>query len=170
MPSDSEPRTQIRPLPEPASLAEGAAAFVARAPLLQDDGGGRARYVTRVVIAAVAVLLLALIGYETFIAPDDEGLAWRPPAGLTAEQTPQWLQALCLERTPELCAAADRARTASDCEAMRAALRQLEAVDRKLSARGSVSAQQHWVLVELYGQGHELCQFESAARPGSAAE
>jgi hypothetical protein len=31
-----------------------------------------------------------------------------------------------------------------------------------------VSAQQHWVLVELYEQGHELCQFQRTAQPGAA--
>jgi hypothetical protein len=123
-------------------------------------------YFVRASIAIGVALVLALLGYEAFVAPEDEGRAWTPPAGLSVAETPVWLQTLCIDRTRELCAAADRARTASDCDGMRAALHALEAVDRKLAARGEVSARQHWVLVELYGQGHELCQFERAGQTG----
>jgi hypothetical protein len=137
-----------------------------REPLLHDDGSARSRYLARALLASFAALALAWIGYETFLAPDHARLAWTPPAGLPPEETPHWLQALCADRTPELCAAADRARTAGDCETMRAALSSLQTVERKLSARGVVTSQQHWVLIELYGQGHELCEFEPARRAG----
>jgi hypothetical protein len=131
-----------------------------REPLLHDEDSLRSRYVARALIASVVALALAWIGYETFVAPNDERVAWTPPAGLPPDETPNWLQTLCADRTPELCTAADRARVASDCEAMRAALSSLQAVERKLSARGAVTSRQHWVLIELYGQGHELCEFE----------
>jgi hypothetical protein len=112
------------------------------------------------------VLVLAWIGYEIYFAPKDQR-AWTPPSGLTRAETPPWLQTLCADGTPELCTAADRARTASDCESMRSALGALQAVERKLVARGALSSRQHWVLVELYGQGHELCEFQPAGARGS---
>jgi hypothetical protein len=164
MSAPPEPRGEVRPLPPDAGAGPaGAATFGAR----EAWGGEKARRPSFVLvsIAIGVVLVLALIGYEAFVAPDDE-LAWTPPAGLAADETPPWLQTLCSNRTPELCAAADRARTASDCDAMRAALHRLDALDRKLAARGGMTARQHWVLVELYGQGHELCQFERAAGQG----
>ena len=166
MSSEPEPRSEIRPLPpvEPVPAPAVVAPPGARAPFLGEEGSRRSPLLVRSLIAIGVVLVLGLIGYEAFLAPKDDRLAWTPPAGLTAEETPPWLQTLCAARTRELCAAADRARTASDCESMRAALRALEALDRKLAARGGVSAQQHWVLVELYGQGHELCQFERAGQ------
>lgn len=165
MSSEPEPGSEVRPAPAPPQLdtTRGGSST----PLLIDDG---ARSLTRVLVATVLALVLGLIAYETFMAPPkDDRLVWTPPAGLSAADTPEWLQALCADRTRELCRAADRARTAADCDAMRAALRSLDAVDRTLSARGQVSAQQHWVLVELYGQGHELCQFERAGQPTRAA-
>jgi len=134
--------------------------------LLHEQAPARSRYLARALIAVVALLTLAWIGYETFVAPSDQRLAWTPPAGLSAAETPHWLQTLCADRTPELCAAGDHARTASDCDTQRAALRALQAVERKLAARGALTSRQHWVLVELYGQGNELCEFEPAAPAG----
>jgi hypothetical protein len=158
MSHEGEAASEIRPVP--------AASFTAREPFLRDERSRRSRYLTRGLIAAALALVLSLVAYETYLAPSDASLVWTPPRGLPRDETPDWLRTLCLDRTPELCAAADKARTAADCEAMRAALGSLEAVDRKLSARGAVSAQQHWVLVELYGQGYDLCQFQRA-KPGA---
>jgi hypothetical protein len=115
------------------------------------------------------MLVLAWIGYEIYFAPKDQ-LAWTPPSGLKRADTPQWLQTLCADGTRELCSAADRARTASDCESMRAALGSLQAVEHKLVARRALSSRQHWVLVELYGQGRELCEFEPARPRGQDTE
>jgi hypothetical protein len=165
-----EPSSEVRALPAGRALAVSNESSMAREPLLRDERSRSSRRVTRALIAVVAALAVAWIGYETFFAPKDDRLAWTPPAGLTREETPHWLQTLCADDSRELCAAAERARNASDCEAMRAALRSLEAVDRKLSARGATSSRQHWVLVELYGQGHELCEFQPARRPGQDAK
>ncbi len=137
---------------------------------LHEEGAARSRYLARSLIAVVALLVLAWISYETFVAPSDQQNAWTPPAGLPAAETPHWLQTLCADRTPELCAAGDRARTASDCETQRAALRALQTVERKLAARGALTSRQHWVLVELYGQGNELCEFEPAAPAGDGTK
>jgi hypothetical protein len=129
------------------------------APLLGDAVPQRPPYVFRVLGALVLLLVLGAIGFELFAATDDDGVAWTPPAGLSAADTPPWLQILCADRTPELCALADRARNPSDCDALRATLRQLEGLERTLTARGTLSSKQRWVLIELYGQGHTLCQF-----------
>jgi hypothetical protein len=168
--SSDEPRSQIRPLPPVDEVVAPAIALPpGAADVLGAEASHRPSYLVRTSIAIAVALVLALLGYEAFVAPADDGSAWKPPAGLSAGETPVWLQTLCIDRTRELCTAADRARTASDCDAMRAALSKLEAVDRKLAARGDVSARQHWVLVELYGQGHELCEFERAGQPGGKA-
>lgn len=168
MPSEPESPDEFRPLPEARSTEASAAAFVPREPLFQDQGSRRSSNLVRVLIAVVAAPLIAAAGYAALVAPQDDERAWTPPSGLSADQTPHWLQTLCADRTPELCAAAERARNTADCDAMRAALRSLEAVERKLSARGAVSSKQRWVLIDLYGQGHELCQFERAQPPGAA--
>jgi hypothetical protein len=157
--ADAEP-SEVRPLSRSESEAVAAARAVPGAPLFEEPLSRRSRYLSRVLIAIAAVGLLAFLGYQKLAPPADDGGAWTPPSGLSAEETPHWLQTLCADRTPELCAAADRARSPSDCEAMREALRALESVERELSARGALSAKQRWVLIELYGQGHELCEFE----------
>lgn len=166
MPSEGEPETEIRR--RSVSDVLDASAPPLGPPLLYDEGTRRSRYVVRGLSAAVVAFLVGVIGYESFFAPKDDDQAWTPPPGLSAKDTPSWLQTLCSNRTPELCAAASRAQNPDDCPSLRAALHAVEAVERKLSARGVVSQKQHWVLVELYGQGHELCEFVHGPQPGDA--
>ena len=163
MQPDGESTTEVRRKPQTGLPDAEAPPFRLGDALSEDEGPPRSRYLVRVLSALLVALGLAVLGYETFVAPKDDAGAFTPPAGLTAEETPPWLQALCAKRTPELCAAADRARNPSDCASLNATLRALEAVERKLSARGAVTQRQHWVLTELYGQGHQLCQFVRGA-------
>lgn len=159
---EPDSRSEVRKV---ASQAPGeAAAPPSSEPLFDPESSKRARLVPRALVSVLALLLIAAIGYAVLATPADEAAAWTPPPNLTRDETPHWLQTLCADRTPALCAAADRARAATECDAMRAALRALEGVERELVKRGTLSSQQRWVLIELYGQGHELCQFERGGR------
>jgi hypothetical protein len=159
MQADTEPDTEIRRRSPAPVLDAAPPSFGLGDALLSDPSAGRSRTLMRGLSAVVAILVLALVGYETFVAPEEVDVAWAPPAGLSAEDTPPWLRTLCAERTPELCALADRARSPDDCAALRSTLGELEVLERKLSARGALSTRQRWVLTELYGQGHQLCQY-----------
>ena len=121
----------------------------------------RSALVTRVVLLGAVAAALGLMGYEWLAGKGADLQAWTPPAGLTRADTPDWLQVLCADRTPELCAAADTARRAEDCVPMRAALDRLFKLEKQLTTRGVLAPRQHWVLVELYDQGRDLCQFET---------
>ena len=169
MPSEAEPGSEIRRRSVSDVLDASADTLGAVGPpILYDEGTKRSRYVVRALTAAVVAFLLAVIGYEAFYAPEPDDGAWTPPKGVSAKDTPSWLQTLCSKRTPELCAAANRAQNPDGCPSLLAALHALEAVEHKLEAQGRVSQKQHWVLVELYGQGHELCQFVHGPQPSAA--
>jgi len=158
MPDDQDSQSAVR-------LLSGTPARPrpSQAPLFGHDAPRRSRRVTTLVITITAIAALGVLGYQAFRTPARDASRWTPPAGLSAEQTPDWLRTLCADQTPELCAAAERARTATECEAMRAALQALQATQRKLSARDQLSSRQYFVLLELYAQGGELCQFKPIA-------
>ena len=159
MEPEADPSTEIRRRPLTGVPDVTGPTFGVGAALLQDEGNPRFRYLVRGLVALVVASLLGLLAYEAFFAPKDDPDAWVPPPGMSVKDTPPWLQALCAKRTPELCTLANRAQNPSDCAELRATLRSLEALERKLKARGAISPRQHFVLTELYGQGHQLCQF-----------
>ena len=64
---------------------------------------------------------------------------------------------MCSDRTPDLCAAADRARTATECPAIRAAIKAMNGVQNQLAEQGRLSAGQRYILIELYGQAEQIC-------------
>jgi len=164
---DGEARTEIRRRPARGASGGAAFSFGLDEPVPGDPSARRSRILLRAVKGVLAALVVALLGYEVLAAPKDDVGAWTPPAGVTAAETPAWLQALCADRTRELCETANRARNPDDCPTLRATLHALEALERKLAARGAMSAKQRFVLTELYGQGHQLCQFERGTGPGA---
>src|SRR5262245_11692790 len=144
MPEQVEPRSALPELSPPAA-----------APLFAGERPTRSALMLRRVFVAAVAAALGLMAYE-WLAGKGDHQAWTPPAGLDRAATPDWLQVLCAARTRELCAAADHARRAEDCVPMRAALNRLFVLEKQLTARGVLTPRQHWVLVELYDQGHDL--------------
>ncbi len=110
---------------------------------------------TLLVVSAAAIAVLVYSADDA--PPTSDAGEWSPPAGLGREDTPEWLRTLCADRTPELCAAADRARTATECPGIRAAIKALNGVQNRIAEEGRLSAGQRYVLIDLYGQAEELC-------------
>lgn len=110
---------------------------------------------TLLVVSAAGIFGLVYTARHS-VASSDVG-AWTPPAGLSREDTPDWLRTLCSDRTPDLCAAADRARTATECPAIRAAIKAMNGVQNQLAEQGRLSAGQRYILIELYGQAEQIC-------------
>lgn len=157
---DGDANTEIRRKSGELTTAAKPSSPAGREPLWQSTGSRRSP-LARGLIGGGVLLLAGLIAYALLV-PGEDPNAWQPPAGLSAADTPAWLQTLCAKNTRELCALADRARNPSDCENLRQTLGALQALEHKLVARKGISQRQQWVLLELYGQGRELCEFEPA--------